>query len=107
MRQQPLVLEQAALGDEELDVVVQREVQQLPVDGLEDDTLGRDDLVSRVPVLHLVVESIGTGVLDLEVLRGDEKAAKTDQECVVLFVLGNLRGVQVHQMDCVVDGLAV
>jgi hypothetical protein len=90
LRQQPLLLEQAALGDEELHVVVQREVQQLPVNGLEDDAFSRDDLVGRVPIGDLVVESIGAWVLNLKVFGGDQQAAKTDEECVVLLVLRDL-----------------
>lgn len=107
MRQQPLLLEQAALRDKELHVVVQREVQQLPVNGLENDAFGRDDLVGSVPIADLVVERVGARVLDLEVFGGNQQAAKTDEESIILLVLRNFRRVQVHQVDCMVDGLAV
>ena len=105
--QESLVLKEAALRDEHLDVVEEREVEQLPVDLLEDFALRLNDLISSVPVADLVVQGVGAGILDLQVLAGDEQAAEADEQRVVLLVLRDLRRVEVHQVHGVVDGLVV
>ena len=85
-----LVLKEASLRDEQLDIVVYGEDHQLPVDDVEDLTLSRYDEVAIVPVAHLVVKSIGTRIFDLQVLGGDEEADERDEYCIVLFILRQL-----------------
>lgn len=102
-----LVLEEATLRDEELHVVVDREHHQLPVQDVEHLAFHRDDEVAVVSIAHLVVQSICSWILDLQVLCRDQKAHERDQNSVILLVLGKLGGVDVHEVNSVMDGLVV
>ena len=102
-----LVLEEAALRDEELHVVVDREHHQLPVQDVEHLAFCGDDEIAVVSIAHLVVQSICSWIFDLQVLCRDQKAHERDENSVVLFVLGQLGGVDVHEVDSVMDGLVV
>lgn len=62
-----LVVEETALRNEELDVVVYSVDQEVPVDGLEDLTLHCNDQVSVILALHHVVEGISSWVFNLKV----------------------------------------
>lgn len=102
-----LVLKEAALRDEELHVVIDGEDHELPVNDVEDFTLGCNDQVAIVPVAHLVVQSVSARVLYLQVLGRNEEADERDEHRVVLFILRQLGGVDVHQMNGVVNRLVV
>jgi hypothetical protein len=95
------------LRDEDLDVVVNGEDHKVPVDDIQDLSLHGDDVVGRVPPLDHVVEGLGTWILDLEVLGRDQEAHQRDEDGVILLVSGHLRGVNVHQVHGVMDGLVV
>ena len=102
-----LVLEEATLRDEELHVVIDREHHQLPVQDVEHLAFHGDDEITVVSIAHLVVQSICSWILDLQVLCRDQKAHERDQNSVILFVLGKLGGVDVHEVNSVMDGLVV
>lgn len=81
-----LILEEAALRDEHLDIIINRIGQQLPVNSVKDFALHRYDIVSGVPSLDHIVQCISTWVLDLQELGRDKQAAKRNQDCIILFV---------------------
>ena len=95
------------MRDEHADVVEQREVHQVPVDCLEHFAFSLDDVIGAVPVADLIIQSICSRILDLEVLRRDEQAAKANQQGVVLAMLGHLGRIEVHQVYGMVDSLIV
>lgn len=102
-----LIFEEASLADEDFDVVVYWEEHQLPVDGVKNLALHVDDDRGGISLVDHVVEGVSTRVLRLQILGGDQQCHKRDQDGIVVSVLGHLRGVEIHQVDGVVDRLVV
>ena len=98
------VFKEAALRDEELDILEDGVDHEVPVYYIENLTLSIDDELSTVVPSYHVVQSICSRILDLQVLARNEQAAQRYEEGVILDVMGHLGGVDVHQENCVVDG---
>lgn len=102
-----LIFEEASLTDEDLDVVVNWEQHQLPVDSVKNLTLHVDDDIGGISLMDHVIECVSTRILGLQILGGDQQSHERDQDGIVVSFLWHFRRVKVHQIDSMMDGLVV
>ena len=86
-----LILEQASLTDEDLDVVVNWEEHELPVDRVEDRAFHGDDDVRVISLMHHIIKCVSPWVLGLQILSGYEQCHKRDQDSIIVPILWHLR----------------
>ena len=101
------ILKQATLRDEELDVVVDRENHELPVNYIENTAFHCDDEVCGISTGHHVVQCVRAWILDLKILGRNEKTYQRDQQGIIISDSPHLWWINVHEVDCVVDRLVI
>ena len=101
------IFKKATLGNEKLNVIKEREHHKLPIDCFKNFSFSCNYQITVVPVINLVIKSISSWIFDLQILSGNEETHQRDKDSVIFFIFGDFWGVDVHQMNSMMDCLVL